>query len=173
MDWGLIWNAFGAIGGILGALSTTIAVIVALWQVKYAQKKKVKLFLKENATVISQNENFDYQYITLTITNIGNRYIVIDKWGLFLNKKEMIFILKDTSPILESQQVNLPHKLEIEESISLFYKKENFLKIMRKYVENKKINQDKKVKFFIIDSTGKFYIIKTRKPLKKYFKNNL
>lgn len=30
MDWNLFWNAFGAIGGTLGAAATAFAVIVAL-----------------------------------------------------------------------------------------------------------------------------------------------
>ena len=37
MDWNLFWTAFGAIGGTLGAVATTAAVVVALWQTKYSQ----------------------------------------------------------------------------------------------------------------------------------------
>ena len=43
MDWNLFWTAFGAIGGTLGAVATTAAVVVALWQTKYSQKKIIKL----------------------------------------------------------------------------------------------------------------------------------
>ena len=39
----LFWTAFGAIGGTFGALATAAAVIVALWQTKYANKKKLKI----------------------------------------------------------------------------------------------------------------------------------
>ena len=35
----LFWTAFGAIGTTAGAIATAIAVIVALWQVKHAEKK--------------------------------------------------------------------------------------------------------------------------------------
>lgn len=52
MDWALFWNAFGAIGGTLGVLATTIAVIVALWQTKYSQKKKIKLCFNEDITTL-------------------------------------------------------------------------------------------------------------------------
>ena len=43
MDWNLFWTAFGAIGGTLGAVATTAAVEVALWQTKYSQKKIINL----------------------------------------------------------------------------------------------------------------------------------
>lgn len=52
MDWALFWNAFGAIGGTLGVLATIIAVIVALWQTKYSQKKKIKLCFNEDITTL-------------------------------------------------------------------------------------------------------------------------
>ena len=41
--WTLFWTAFGAIGGTLSAIATTAAVIVALWQTKYANRKKIKV----------------------------------------------------------------------------------------------------------------------------------
>lgn len=48
MDWNLFWSAFGAIGGTLGAVATTAAVVVALWQTKYSQKKIIKLAFSDN-----------------------------------------------------------------------------------------------------------------------------
>ena len=48
MDWNLFWTAFGAIGGTLGAVATTAAVVVALWQTKYSQKKIIKLTFSDN-----------------------------------------------------------------------------------------------------------------------------
>ena len=52
MDWNLIWTAFGAIGGTLGALATFVAVIVALWQTKLNYKKKVQLSFTDNITIV-------------------------------------------------------------------------------------------------------------------------
>ena len=46
MDWNLFWSAFGAIGGTLGAVATTAAVVVALWQTKYSQKKIINLLFQ-------------------------------------------------------------------------------------------------------------------------------
>ena len=52
MDWNLFWTAFGAIGGTLGAVATTAAVIVALWQTKYANKKRLKVEFSDNIIVV-------------------------------------------------------------------------------------------------------------------------
>ena len=41
--WTLFWTACGAIGGTLSAIATTSAVIVALRQTKYANRKKLKV----------------------------------------------------------------------------------------------------------------------------------
>lgn len=161
MDWNLFWNAFGAIGGTLAALATTIAVIVALWQTKYSQKKKIKLSFNEDITIVPQNAKVFYRYVGVTVTNIGNRDIVISSWGFKLHNGERIVVVKDTSPISSLIQINLPHKIAIEESIDLTYNKKYFFDVLLENIENKKIQQDQKLEFYVIDSTGKFYIVKT------------
>lgn len=161
MDWNLFWNAFGAIGGTLGALATTIAVIVALWQTKDSQKKKIKLSFNEDITIVPQNAKAFYRYVGVTVTNIGNRDIVISGWGFKLHNGERIVVVKDTSPISSLIQIDLPHKLAIEESIDLTYSKKYFLDVLLENIESKKIQQDQKLEFYVIDSTGKFYIVKT------------
>lgn len=40
-DWNLFWNAFGAIGTTVGSIATAVAVIVALWQTKFNEKKEI------------------------------------------------------------------------------------------------------------------------------------
>ena len=161
MDWNLFWNAFGAIGGTLAALATTIAVIVALWQTKYSQKKKIKLSFNEDITIVPQNATAFYRYVGVTVTNIGNRDIVISSWGFKLHNGERIVVVKDKSPISSLIQIDLPHKLAIEESIDLTYSKKYFLDVLLENIESKKIQQDQKLEFYVIDSTGKFYIVKT------------
>ena len=81
MDWTLFWTAFGAIGGTVGAFATAAAVIVALWQTKYNQKKKLKLSFSEDITIVPENGNVFYRYIGVSVTNIGNRDVIISNWG--------------------------------------------------------------------------------------------
>lgn len=39
----LFWTAFAAIGQAVGAVATAAAVIITLWQIKYANRKKIKM----------------------------------------------------------------------------------------------------------------------------------
>ena len=62
----------------LGAIATFAAVLVALWQTKYANKKKLKCsFIDKNMVVNPQN--YDKKlYVTMSISNIGNKKIIIN-----------------------------------------------------------------------------------------------
>lgn len=170
MDWNLFWSAFGAIGGTLGALATTIAVIVALWQTKYNQKKKIKLSFCEDITIVQQNAKVFHRYVGVKVTNIGNRDIVISSWGFKLHDGERVVVVKDTSPISSLIQIDLPHKLAIEESIDLTYSKKYFLEVLLENIQSKKIQQNQKLAFYVIDSTGKFYIVKTPQKVEEILK---
>ena len=108
MDNELFWVAFGAIGGTVGALATTVAVIVALWQTKFNYKKKLKLSFSDSITIVPESGNIFYKYVGLTVTNIGNRDVVINNWGFYLNDDSLMIIVSDTSPIGRIIQTNLP-----------------------------------------------------------------
>lgn len=63
----------------LSAVATFSAVLVALWQTKLANKKKLKLLLYEDnkVTALNLNPSVTYNVITLKITNIGSRDVII------------------------------------------------------------------------------------------------
>ena len=46
-DWGMFWQAASAI-------ATTAAVIVALWQTKYVNKKRVSLFTESSFDIVER-----------------------------------------------------------------------------------------------------------------------
>lgn len=94
MDWYLFWTAFGAIGGTIGSIATAAAVIVALWQTKYNYKKKLKLSFSNNITIVPENGNKFYHYVGVTITNIGNRDVIIKNWGFILNNGSKMMIVE-------------------------------------------------------------------------------
>lgn len=167
MNWDLFWSAFGAIGGTIGALATAGAVIVALWQTKFTQKKKLKLFLNEDITIMTQDSGKCYRYVGITVTNIGNREIIINSWGINMHDGGRIVILKNTSPIDKLIQVDLPHKLAIEESVDLSYSKKNFFDFLCENIENKKIQINRKLEFYVKDSTGEIYLVKTSQKVEE------
>lgn len=165
MDLNSFWSAFGAIGGTVGALATTAAVIVALWQTKYSYKKKLKLSFTDNITItpMSGDESVFYHYIGVTVTNIGNRDVVIQNWGFDLDDGTKMIIVPDISPFGRSIQVQLPHRLQIEEGISLYYEKTFFRNALEDSITKGKLRKNKKIQFFVTDSTYKKHYVKSNK----------
>lgn len=171
MDKNLFWDAFGAIGGILGAIATFTAVIVALWQTKINYKKKLKLSFSDEITIINANDNTLVNYIGVTVTNIGNREVFIKNWGFCLNDNTINIILPDTSALGKFFQVKLPYKLQLEESTTLQYETNLFCKSVEIYINNSKLKPNKKIKFFVIDSTGRRYFVYTDKAANELLRN--
>ena len=89
-DYNLFWTAFSAIGQAVGAIATSAAVIVALWQIRYANRKKVKLSFSDKNVVFSGNGNLEFHFVNMTVTNIGNKNIIIRNWGIKVSKKKSI-----------------------------------------------------------------------------------
>lgn len=163
MDWYLFWTAFGAIGGTIGSIATAAAVIVALWQTKYNYKKKLKLSFSNNITIVPENGNKFYHYVGVTITNIGNRDVIIKNWGFILNNGSKMMIVPDTSPLGRILQVQLPHKLQAEEGTSLYYSNHLFRNALEECIENGSLSKSKKIRFFVTDSTEKEHYVTTPK----------
>jgi len=95
----LFWNAFGAIGGTVGALATAGAVAVALWQTKFSQNKKLKVSFTDDIAVVPDGGNVVYRYVGVSVVNIGNRDVILSSWGFELSNGQRILIVPDTSRI--------------------------------------------------------------------------
>ena len=160
----LFWTAFGAIGGTLGAIATFIAVIVALWQTKFSESKKLKLSFSNSMVLFDPLSILPkQQFIQLSVTNTGNRNIIISKWGFMFHKKDMHAILGINQSITV-QQLNqeLPYMLEKENSLQLYWERDHFIASLKDGVDRHLLQKNRKLTFFICDSTGKIYIIKTK-----------
>jgi len=166
MDWNLFWTAFGAIGGTAGAIATFTAVAVALWQTKYNTKKKLQVSFTDDIAVIPDNGNTVSHYVGVTVTNVGNRDVVIQSWGFICHNKSKILIVPDTSRIGRMLQVQLPHKLQMEEGITLYYDRDLFRKVLDEYIKAGTMKPNKQIKFYVTDSTSKRYYALTKKQAK-------
>lgn len=172
MDWMLFWTAFGAVGGTLGALATAIAVIVALWQVKHSEKKKLKLSFSDSMEMISQGSNVpEESLISLSVVNIGNRKLIINQWGFdYHNKKGHALLGFNQSPLIQLINPTLPRQLDVEDRIDLYLERKFFIKSLNEGIDKKKLNKSKKVSFFVMDSTGKIYRVKSSKTVSEMIK---
>lgn len=164
----LFWNAFGAIGGTIGALATAGAVVVALWQTKFSQKKKLKVSIKDDIAVVPDGGNVIYRYIGVSVVNIGNRDVILSSWGFELSNGQCILIVPDTSRIGKVVSVVLPYKLSLEEEKTLMYAEPLFFTVVRERVASGDLKKDQRIKFYVIDSTGKKYTALTTKTVNEY-----
>lgn len=172
MDWSLFWSAIGAIGGTLGAIATTVAVIVALWQTKYNQKKKLKLDFFDNIKVYNPNTEEIFEFVEVSITNIGNRKVIVRQWGVHLKRGSIAIIVPPNESGMEKFVCeSLPKTLDLEESVDLRWRKDRFQSFLEcEYKDN--INWNKPLVFYVKDSTGKQYIVKTKKNASYYLNKN-
>jgi len=162
--------------GAVGAIATFSAVVVALWQTKFTNKKKLivtytryfrSLFEGEEFSGLSekQREALELPLITVEAINIGNREVTLVDWGVFFTKKYLL-------QIRGLRYNEFPIKLAIEESSKLQI---DWHEVAHAIPENfkDKTNQNKKMRFYITDSTGKKHYTK-KYSIKKFisFKYN-
>ncbi len=172
-DYNLFLTAFAAIGQAVGAIATAAAVIVTLWQIKYANRKRLRLSFSDKNVLFSENGNFEFHFVNLTVTNIGNRNVIIKNWGIKVSKKQNLLIVPDIkNPIVKMIQKPLPCTLEPEESMDLVFDIKLFLKNLRKQVKDGVFSEKDKLTLYVTDSTGKMYFVKIEKTIKKYIDDN-
>ena len=168
-DWILFWTAFGAIGGTIGALATAMAVIVALWQTKYANRKKLKIDFSDKVTVVPAIGGIEnrQEFMSITATNIGNRNVKVCSWQLRLPNGRNAVVLQDTSPVGKLLSPSWPVTLEPEDSTSQYWRKDLFYAFIKDEVSRGQ-DKNKKIVWIVKDSTDKEYSVKSPKTLQEY-----
>lgn len=163
------WIIFSAIATALGSLATTAAVIVALWQTQQNNKKKLMLSFNETITILDPNTDTSLgEYIGVSITNIGNRDVIISDWSMICTKGKSNRRYKIMTEIQGLLKKELPYALPIEENLDLSYERKYFARAVNSMIKKNEISPNKKVKFQIMDSTGKKYIVHSKQNASAY-----
>lgn len=171
MDKMLFWSAFGAIGTTLGAFATATAVIVALWQTKHANKKKLKVTFTDDVQLVPADGDFTkrMKYVGITVTNIGNRKVKLINWRLVFPDNRGGIIVQDTSPLGKLISPPWPMILESEDQTSQYWDKNLFYAYLLDEVPKySKKDRNKKIVWIVKDSTGRNYKTKSQKTLQQY-----
>ena len=119
-DWGMFWQAASAI-------ATAVAAIIALWQTRYQNRKKVKITFNESVIYAfggSLELADKCQYVSLDVVNTGNRKIIISNYGIKLPDGYKWVILQEPTP---AGITKLPAELDIEQCVSFAWKKDKFI----------------------------------------------
>lgn len=69
----------------ISAIATLLAIIVALWQTRYANKKKIKLSVTIKARISQDAITLQFEkkasiLLSVFVVNIGNRKVVLTDW---------------------------------------------------------------------------------------------
>ncbi len=155
----------------LGVIATFSAVVVALWQTKYANKKKLKCkFIKDN-TVVNPSTGDKKLYIGMDISNIGNKRVIVTGWKIKLKDNHFLLIMTsgfENDLFDKMVSIKTPVTMEPEDNITFFYSRELFKDLIAEYIAKGEIDSNKKIDFVVNDSTGKTYKCKSLEIAKKY-----
>lgn len=169
MDWNLFWTAFGAIGATLGAMATAAAVIVALWQTKYANRKKLKIEFHDSTAVIPPGGDFSQKlgFVSISVTNIGNKQAQVCSWQFYSRDRRFVQIIPDASLLSQRLAPPWPILLNPEEQSSQYIEKRLFYRFIKTEWEGYK-NRRGRLTMAVIDSTNRIYKVKSEKTIAKY-----
>jgi len=162
-DWSTVnWNAVAAISTSIGAIATFLAVIVALWQAKWVNRKKLKLSFGESFA-LTDGVNTTGEYTVLSVANIGNRKVRITEWGIYINKNRHLWVNE-----FAADNRILPYDLDIEESITLSIRRQAFIEAIKTEYSKSKRQKLCRVKLYVNDNTGRTYYSYSTKRIKEY-----
>lgn len=161
------WVAVSAIGGVCGSLATFSAVLVALWQTRL--KTERKLLLKFSPTVhgIGDVGVGDTPYISLSISNVGNRKIKVVSWGYLLDDGGSTYFSSSNMGYIGD---NLPIELLPDDTANLFFIKNSLILSLAQNCQNEKQNERSKLRMYITDDTGKKYVHNTKIKVGSFLK---
>lgn len=167
MNSNIDWAAVSAIGTCVGALATFCAVLVALFQPKWANRKKLNLYFGDNYHVAGYLGRESEPYIFLSATNVGNRKIIINSWGIKVSEAYHYIFTDDPNAELHA---NLPTTIEPEEEGCFFMLRKYLVDTLQKEKVKGTMKPNQKVKLFLVDSAGQNYYIESKLPVSEYWK---
>ena len=92
----------------------------------------------------------------------------MNSWGFELSNGQRILIVPDISRVGKVVSVALPYKLTIEEAKTLMYAEELFFRVLKEKVVSDDLNKNQKIRFYILDSSGKKYTVTSTKSVQEY-----
>ena len=120
----------------------------------------------DNLQAIDVNITSDsIKYVGVRITNIGNRNVILQNWGIHCEDDTDCLIVHKLDRIEQSISVLLPYTLQPEQQITLTIRADQFCKLID---DTTHFPLNKKLLFFVHDTTGKEYKIKSNKVVSQY-----
>lgn len=151
VDKNLIWNA-------IGSISTSIAVLIALFQYSLQNRKRIQLSF-DQATIVHQGI-VGSKILVLSISNLGLKTVNIQSWRFIIQGKKHYMIFPTDS---FERNIQLPLTVASEETKEMYFSFEPFLKLMTEH-----FNLKKKLKMYVVDSVGSRYYLTSNEIIEYY-----
>lgn len=144
---------------ILMMIATFMASFIALYQTRIANSKRLKLSISIKEPIV--NYNNESTLISLTVSNIGNRNIIINSWGIKHRYNKISQIINN-----QFNERELPFTLKIDETVDFNYPILLIIQSLADLLNKGKVSENDKMIFFIKDSNGKIYTVKMNVKIK-------
>ena len=160
------WSAISAIGTFLAVF---VALFITKWQNTIENQKKLQIELILNQiTSIGRIEYHELlsdrclDEFNIKLSNIGNRMIIINSISFLLPNKHEFHIIPNYIPqIFSNPKLELPYKLNVEDSINLYIPSAYLINPFKDYCTKIGIGNYKNIVLKITDTANKNYVHKT------------
>ena len=162
------WTTISILIQIISTIATTASVMYAIYQGVKTTKLNIKLTFYENSTIASLNNNSHFHCIAITVYNKGNRIFRLGKWGLINNNG--ISVILPVDELIYYQQEISGKSINQFEKLDLLDTKEHFENTLKLLTEEKLVDMNSKVIFFVDDVSGQRKKINTKKRVRDFLK---
>ena len=155
------YHTFSIITNILTAIGTIGAVLCTMLLSIRNNKPRFKYIFSDNTRLIANNgDNFERLYISLNISNVGNRTAKISAWGVH-SKKQLSFLLSANDVYAKTAMRKNRDLIEPGDDITLYFEYDKFCEIIKKMVTESYIKINEDIELFVRDNYGNEALIKT------------
>ncbi len=152
------WTMWSALATTGGAIATFGAVVVALWQSRLQNRKRLEV-----THTFSQTLPDGKHYLSIIVSNRGNREVILNHFSWKYNDGSSIYAPYQLCIFATNgQTVSFPYKLPLENSVNILCPIELVKKELKRAIDNNLITEFDKLKIFVVDSLGDIFYAKTK-----------
>lgn len=158
------WTMWSALATTAGSIATFGAVVVALWQSRLQNRKRLDVTLN-----ISQSIPDGKHYLSVTVSNRGNREVTLNRFSWQYNDGGSAYIPYELCLFISNgKAISFPYKLPLESSVIILCPIVQVRRALLNAINNNHITPYDKLKIFIIDSLGDIFYAKNKLDVNKF-----
>lgn len=158
------WTMWSALATTGGAIATFGAVVVALWQSRLQNRKRLEVTLN-----ISQSIPDGKHFLSVSVSNRGNREVTLNRFSWQYKDGSSAYIPYQLCLFISNgKTISFPYKLPLENSVTILCPIEQVRHALKNDINNNLITPYDKLKVFVIDSLGDIFYSKNKLDVNKF-----